>query len=111
MSIEDIMPCFNKAWQCSFNHVDTNKGAISDRGWNPPNRKLLTHPDLKKQLPSTTNTPNTAVEPESMATINFDASDLNFESGYSAKILDRIIQHGMRTGGVEKRRQKIAEGH
>lgn len=45
-----------------------------------------------------------------MAAINFDASDLNFESGYSAKILDRIIQHGMRTGGIEKRKQKLAEG-
>ena len=105
MSTEDIIPCFNKAWECSFNRVHTNKRAISDRGWNPPNRKLLTHPDLKKQV-----TPSSTTSDASMAAITFDASDLNFETGLSAKILDRIIQHGMRTGGIEKRRQKLAEG-
>ena len=37
----DIVPCINDAILESFGKVESNKKAIADRGWNPPNQKLL----------------------------------------------------------------------
>jgi hypothetical protein len=122
MTMEDIMPCIVKAWNCSFNRVVSNQGAISDRGWFPPNRKLLSHPDLKQKPAAAAATDTTAAATETTTSTEeaqsnsqsmdtpFDASDLNFDSGSAATVLESIIQHGLRTGGIEKRRQKLAEG-
>jgi hypothetical protein len=107
MTMEDIMPCIFKAWNCSFDRVPSNQGAISDRGWFPPNRKLLSHPDLKQKPAQTIEEDQS--NSQSMA-VPFDATDLNFDSGSAATVLESIIQHGLRTGGIEKRKQKLAEG-
>ena len=40
----DIMTIINAAWDNSFARVDTNKKAISERGWVPFNRNLMTYP-------------------------------------------------------------------
>lgn len=47
----DIIPIINKAWANSFAIVDSNKSAIAERGWNPPNSALLFHPDILATRP------------------------------------------------------------
>mmetsp|Transcript_19133 Transcript_19133/g.27550 ORF Transcript_19133/g.27550 Transcript_19133/m.27550 type:complete len:177 (-) Transcript_19133:603-1133(-) len=44
----DIIPIINLAWNQSFSRIDSNKKAISDRGWNPLNRALLKDPAIMK---------------------------------------------------------------
>ena len=46
----DLMPIINMAWQQSFARSDKNKQAISDRGWNPLNRAILTNQDLRATM-------------------------------------------------------------
>ena len=46
----DLMPIINYAWNCSFARRDKNKNAISDRGWNPLDWKLLTDNDLRATM-------------------------------------------------------------
>ncbi len=43
----DITPIVNFAWMGSFQVVKNNKKAIYERGWNPLNRMLLLHPELR----------------------------------------------------------------
>ena len=43
---EDGMPLLNHILEKSFGCVESNLRAVSDCGWNTPNRKLLDHPDL-----------------------------------------------------------------
>ena len=47
----DISPMINHAWERSFAQVESNKKAISDRGWSPLNYNLLTN---KQNLPTIT---------------------------------------------------------
>ena len=47
----DIIPIINHAWDRSFARVESNKKAISDRGWSPLNYNLLTN---KQILPTIT---------------------------------------------------------
>uniref|UniRef100_A0A7S4UP82 Uncharacterized protein n=1 Tax=Paramoeba aestuarina TaxID=180227 RepID=A0A7S4UP82_9EUKA len=54
----DIIPLINLAWDQSFAKVRSNRKAISDRGWNPLNRALLTHPVILKTRIPETNTPD-----------------------------------------------------
>jgi hypothetical protein len=46
ISYEDVIPLINKAWPVSFGQVATNRKAIADRSWNPPNRNLLLHKEI-----------------------------------------------------------------
>ena len=43
---EDVMPLLNRIFEKVYSRVDSNLRALSDCGWNQPNRKLLDHPDL-----------------------------------------------------------------
>ena len=43
----DMMALINIAWDKSFARVQKNKKAIVDRGWNPLNRSLLLHTELR----------------------------------------------------------------
>ena len=52
----DILPLINIIWSKSFGRIRTNRKAISDRGWNPLNRRLLYDPEiLKTRIIATTN--------------------------------------------------------
>ena len=42
----DIVPIENYAWNHSFAKIESNRRAIAERGWNPLNRKLLSHPQI-----------------------------------------------------------------
>ena len=80
---EDVIPILNKIFPIAFGRIKKNKNACSDRGWFPPNRKLLGHPELHKceKLPS--------------------KMDVNTTNGMVASILDAIIQQWIRTNGIK----------
>ena len=40
------------AWEASFAKIETNKKAMCDRGWNPCNRVLLQHPEIRATMAS-----------------------------------------------------------
>ena len=46
----DTIPIINYAWRHSFAGKEKNMNAISDRGWNPFNRNILTLHDLRAAM-------------------------------------------------------------
>ena len=46
----DIMAIVNDAWQHSFDRIELNKKAISDRGWGPLNFNLLNDKDIQATM-------------------------------------------------------------
>ena len=44
-----MIPLLNRIFEKSYGRVESSLRALSDRGWNPPNRNLLDHPDLVRQ--------------------------------------------------------------
>jgi len=50
LEVTDIIPLINVAWKQSFARVDKNKNAITDRGWNPYNRNILTMPEVRETM-------------------------------------------------------------
>ena len=46
----DIMTIVNDAWQHSFDRIELNKKAISDRGWGPLNYNLLHDKDIQSTM-------------------------------------------------------------
>jgi hypothetical protein len=78
----DVMPLINKSWDKSFGCIQTNQKAIAERGWFPPNRNLLLHPDFK----------------EGDETVNHNSSMLNLESinivdGKAGSCLDKLLKY------------------
>ena len=43
----DIMPLLNTIFHKAFGRVEGNRKTVADRGWYPPNQKLLEHPSLQ----------------------------------------------------------------
>jgi hypothetical protein len=108
---EDIIPTLNRCFHHSYGRPRVNRNATSDRGWTPLNRKLQSHPELMDPDDAPERTPINHFEAQvstdgSTSTI----SDLNLDGGYSADVLDRIIQQRMKTGGIERRQQRLQEG-
>ena len=48
ISNENVMPLLNQAWDLSFGKVENAKKAIAERGWYPPTRNLLNHPEIRR---------------------------------------------------------------
>ena len=81
------MQLLNRIFEKSYGRVESNLRALSGRGWNPPNRKLLEHPDLvvKEQ--------NNGEEQQSVEQV--DCRTLNTENGFAGTCIDKIISHQM----------------
>jgi hypothetical protein len=86
----DILPLPNKIFFHSYRRVEINKRATSDQGWSPTNQKLLSHPDLQKQV-STNQDP-----PTDLTNLN----SLNLDTGYLMDCIDQIMQHCAHNGGI-----------
>ena len=50
LTLTDMMPIINDAWNKSFTRVGMNKNAISDQGWNPLNHALLLNEKLRANM-------------------------------------------------------------
>jgi hypothetical protein len=84
----DIIPLINRVFHKSFGSVNSNPKALADRGWNPPNRKLLEH----KKLIDDSISPivdNTLTEETSNSSER--SISVNIHQGLAATVLDRMI--------------------
>lgn len=107
----DVIPLVNKAWPLSFGRKSTNKKAIADRGWFPPNRNILLH----KEIQSTSNTNFEMVSAgdnveNSTATNNLLSMNLNTTDGLAGSSFQKLLQNHARNGGVQRHRQLLQDG-
>jgi hypothetical protein len=85
---EDIVGLVQKAWKSSFARVETNRQAISKRGWGPRalNYNALCHPEVLTTKPGfKNNTDATTLE----TTITPD--ELNLSEGLAGTLVDKIF--------------------
>ena len=105
----DIIPIVNRAWNKSFAIVKTNRKAIEQRGWNPPNMALLRHPSIlaTKDPPPLGNTASRPVvitgdeeqqnnvrdrnTYESSGTSVAVMDDLNYHSGMAGELITDVV--------------------
>ena len=95
-----MIPTVNYAWRRSFAKERTNLKAISDRGWGPLNRNLLSHPEIQS-----TNLKNeSSIEATSNDRLHdnspIGATDLNINGGFAGTVIAFIIrqaQHDQQT--------------
>ena len=106
MSAKEILPLLNDIWCARYDNIENNLKATSKRGWNPPSRKLLTHPEL---IDDTESENKTCVSSNSTSEL-FDVSMIQMEDGPAVWIIDKICQERARKGGIESRQQKLANG-
>ena len=83
----DIVPIVKYACSKSFFKTKSNKRAITDRGWNPLNRALLQHPAVLKTRSIGEGTDILSTDDDIVTVPN----SLNWDTGTSAEILDRIL--------------------
>ena len=96
---EDVMPLLNRIFEKAYGRVESNLRALSDRGWNPPNRNLLDNPDLVGQEIYN------GEEQESVEKVDYQS--INTETGFAGTFIDKNISHRMRNGGIEVRQNRL----
>ena len=103
----NIIPLINRVFHNSYGSINSNLRAMSDRGWNPPNRKLLEHKELIDdsspviEEARTDSTPDIAAQSTSNRSFN-----LNIHEGMVATILDRIIAERARSSQGKKQQMR-----
>ena len=70
--------------------------------WNPPNRKLLDHPDLVGQEKYN------GEEQESVEQVDY--CSINTKTGFAGTCIDKIISHRMQNGGIITHQKRLEEG-
>jgi len=103
----DIVGIVHYAWEQSFARVETNKKATAARGWNPLTYNLLDNKDLKREKAS--NPVKAAYE---MCMISGKAAadplTLNFNEGYSATLMDKVVSYKVRQQALDTARTENA---
>ena len=87
----DIIPLVNYSWGNSFGRVKNNKKALIRRGWNPPNRSILSDPEIlrtKEDMTLDNGSPELNL-PDCPKIITVD--NLNFSRGFSGQKLSLLI--------------------
>ena len=113
----DIIPIVNRAWKRSFAIVKSNRSAIEERGWNPPNMALLHHPAIlatkpQPQLNNTSTTPIALVDNENNVSENMITSannvmeDLNYHSGQAGEMITDIVMWAKTNDDLKQNVQK-----
>jgi hypothetical protein len=94
----DIIPLINRVFHKSYGSINSNLRAMSDRGWNPPNRKLLEHRELIDDSSPVITEALTNLTADIAAQSTSDRSfNLNIHEGMAATILDRMIAERARS--------------
>jgi hypothetical protein len=107
LNSEDIIPLVNKSWHSSFANIRTNRKAIAVRGWNPLNRNLLLHKEIKiSDTSESTNTGNNEID-DNNSTLPFA---LNSTTGKSGQCFQALVQHCLRHGGIERNQENLRNG-
>jgi hypothetical protein len=113
LSQTDVIPILNKILNTAYGRKDKNLNASSDRGWFPPNRKLLSHPDFEEKetaSSSATLSAATASEGAESQSSTTTIANLNLQTSAASSVLDKLLQHRMRNGGIEERKRKLEAG-
>jgi hypothetical protein len=85
---EDVVGLVAKEWKASFARTETNRKAISDRGWGPRalNYQVLLHPEILSSKPG---------QKQSLALPDLQVcpDELNLSGGIAATLIDHIVIH------------------
>jgi len=97
----DVVGLVHCAWLYSFDKRDSNKKAISERGWNLLTYNLLDHPELKKEKD------NIAVKNAYQLTSingkeNIDPNSFNLDDGIAKTMVDKLLDHKIRQRALDK---------
>ena len=87
---EDIIPLVNLIFHSALGNVINNNKAVSDRGWNPLNHKLVEHSSLAL---ATTDASLATSADSNDATSSLTALNMEGEEGITATVIDCIIKH------------------
>jgi len=101
------MPILNRIVHKAYNQPRRNFNAMAARGWNPPNRYLLDSPEINKMKEIIEIEEETNMLAQSLSA---NPSLLNTTTGKAADVMDTLIQHRIRHGGIEERARKLKEG-
>jgi hypothetical protein len=112
LTAKDIVPLINKAWYPSFANKTTNRKAIAARGWNPLNRNLLLHPEIKVGSGNSTYRGETedSTSEENDEVANTVPLLLNCTEGISGMCFQKMLQHYMRNGGIDQNQENLRRG-
>ena len=105
LDMEDIIPLVNRALRRSICNVASNKKVLAERGWYPPNRKLLSHKDVLDWA-NNTNDPSEKLESAVLASL----ASVNVSHGFSSQVIQYLLRHAMEQGAMEHLRRKQLEG-
>ncbi len=94
----DIIPLINRIFHKSYGSINSNLKALSDRGWNPPNRKLLEHKDLIDDSVA----PEKEITGATSMNSSAGSTNLNIHQGLAATVLDRMIAERARSSAAKK---------
>ena len=89
---EDTTPLVNLIFHSAWGNVTNNNKAVSDRGWNPLNRKLVEHSSL---APATTDASLATSANSNDATSSLTALNMEGGEGIMVTAIDCIIKHRM----------------
>ena len=106
----NIIPFVNRIFHNSYGSINSNLNALSDQGWNPPNRKLLEHkeliddsaPVIRQSL--TESTPN--ITAQSTSNSSGQSFNLNIHEGMAATVLDMMIAKRARSLQAKKQQTR-----
>ena len=89
----DVVGLVHRCWNKSFQRVDSNKRATSERGWNPLTYNLLDHPELNryKSMKGDKAVSNAYQLSAISGRESQDAMDLNLSSGMTKMMIDKIM--------------------
>jgi hypothetical protein len=107
ISYEDVIPLINKAWPVSFGQVTTNRKAIADCGWYPPNRNLLLH----KEITDVGGEPISILNEEWINNgDNTIPMSFNFTDGPAGTCFEKVLQYRDGNGGIARNQQAMQDG-
>lgn len=106
LTATDVIPMINLAWEASFADKSGNAQAIRERGFNPLNKKLLQLEELRRTMTDTDKQEEKSlnlVTDEMISMLNSDPNSndsdqnrinsLNFNCGYAASVIDKLVGH------------------
>ena len=104
----NIIPLLNHCSEQSFAKVEGNKKAISERGWNPLDYRLLVDPDILRTKGPTINLTNNEATCDNIinatSEVVNDKKDLRFNTaeGYTGQCIAEIFQHEVKVHKIKQ---------
>ena len=112
----DVMPLLNEALSKSFQCVELSKKVISERGWYPPNRKLLSSKEVMGWIDFGKANNDTSSEKSNVEHSELDSiiGSLNISDGFANEVMRRFVrrilaeQHAREQFEADRKKGKTA---